>query len=194
MATCVSVSSYFCASHRLGSLPHCSTARAFSSTLATTATICSASQRANASLEVELVGNRFGQFNWPRNHPCRSLIPSTMPLTVVSPANFPKPQQRQQQRQRIAFSLPLASISHLFKRAIQRGRIDAQGFRCDFVSKLKYAKVHLRHFSLSLIGVFWNVPKYSKKWLTFRAFRVNQKALSICAILVRGVVLFLIFP
>src|SRR5260221_14249173 len=112
MATWVSVSSCFCACNRLGSLPHCSTARAFSSTLAITVTIGFASQRANASLYVELVGNRFGQFNWQRNHPCRSLIQSTMPLTVVSPANFLKPQQRQQQRQRIAFSLPFASISH----------------------------------------------------------------------------------
>ena len=28
-----------------------------------------------------------------------------------------------------------------------------------------------------LLGVFWDVPKYSKKWLTFGAFRVHQKAL-----------------
>src|SRR5260221_520702 len=32
-----------------------------------------------------------------------------------------------------------------------------------------------------LLGVFWDVPKYSKKWLTFGAFRVHQKALGLDA-------------
>src|SRR5207248_451448 len=89
IATWGSVSSCRCACNRLGSLPPCSTLRAFSSTSAITVTICCASQRAKASLYVELVGKRFGQFNWPRSHTCLSLIQSTMPFTLVSPANFP---------------------------------------------------------------------------------------------------------
>ena len=62
---------------------------------------------------------------------------------------FPQHQQGQQQGQRIAFAFLLASIGHLFKRAIQGGRIDGQCFNCSCFSTLKYAKLHLRHFSLS---------------------------------------------
>jgi len=99
-------------------------AQALRSMLAITVTICCASQRAKASLYVELVGNRFGQFNWQRSQACLSSTQSTIPFTVVSPASFLKPQQGQQQGQRIAFSLLLASISYLFKRTIQGGWIE----------------------------------------------------------------------
>src|SRR5450755_286369 len=58
-------------------------------TWAIAVTSCSASQWANASLYVELVGKRLGHCNCTRSQLCRSLIQSTMPLTVVSPANFP---------------------------------------------------------------------------------------------------------
>jgi Homeodomain-like domain len=58
-----------------------------------------------------------------------------------------------QEGQRIAFSLLLASISDLFKRPIQGGRVDGQRLGYHFLPTIKYAKVHLRHFSLSL-GVF----------------------------------------
>src|SRR6266480_7933919 len=64
-------------------------------------------------------------------------------------SQFSEHQHSQQQRQRIAFSFPLASISHLFKGTIQGGRISAQSFSCSFVSILFYANVHLRHFPLS---------------------------------------------
>jgi len=75
------------------------------------------------------------------------------PLSFVDPlhdafhrgfsSQFPKPQQRQRQGQRIAFAFRLASICHLFKRAIQGGRIDGQCFSCSCFSALNYVKVHL---------------------------------------------------
>ena len=125
---------------------------------------------------MELVGKRLGQFNWPRSQACLSLTRVYDAIDRGFSRQFSQQQQGQQQGQRIAFSLLLASICDLFKRTIQGGRIDAQRFDCHFLPTLKYARGTLMPF-LTFLGVFSDFPKYSKKWLIFGAFRVNQKAL-----------------
>src|SRR6266568_2074910 len=74
---------------------------------------------------------------------------------------FPQHQHGQQQGQRIAFAFLPSSISHLLECTIQGGRIAAQGFSSSSVSTLKYAKVHVCHFSLSL-GAFWVFPSIAR--------------------------------
>ncbi len=62
---------------------------------------------------------------------------------------FPQQQQGQEQGQRIASAFLLASVCHLFKGTIQGGRIDGQRLGRHFLRTCQYAKVHVRHFSLS---------------------------------------------